>query len=96
MHHSAPTQQGVREAIESFFTFVQEQPTLVPILLFGARDDPELASVTWKVQQEATERIASLLRGGVKSPYLSSPSHNQTLHFQAEFLKIGMHSLAEG
>ena len=74
---------------------VQEQPTLARVLLFGARGDPELAAVDWKVQQEATERIASLLRDGVKSPHLSSPSHNQTLHLRAEFLKIGIHGLAE-
>lgn len=95
MHHSAPAQQRVRKAIASFFIFVQEQPILARVLLFGARGDPELAAVDWKVQQEATERIASLLRGGVKSPHLSSPSHNQTLHLRAEFLKIGMHGLAE-
>ena len=76
-------------------SFVQEQPTLARVLLFGARGDPELAAVDWKVQQEATERIASLLRDGVKSPHLSSPSHNQTLHLRAEFLKIGIHGLAE-
>jgi AcrR family transcriptional regulator len=95
MQHSAPAQQRVREAIASFFIFVQEQPTLARVLLFGARGDPELAAVDWKVQQEATERIASLLRDGVKSPHLSSQSHNQTLHLRAEFLKIGIHGLAE-
>jgi AcrR family transcriptional regulator len=95
MHRSAPSQQRVREAIASFFIFVQEQPTLARVLLFGARGDPELAAVDWKVQQEATERIASLLRDGVKSPHPSSRSHNQTLHLRAEFLKIGMHGLAE-
>ena len=52
-------------------------------------------TVDWKVQQEATERIASLLGDGVKSPHLSSPSHNKTLHLRAEFLKIGIHGLAE-
>lgn len=95
LQHSAPAHQRVREAIASFFIFVQEQPTLARVLLFGARGDPELAAVDWKVQQEATERIASLLRDGVKSPHLSSPSHNQTLHLRAEFLKIGIHGLAE-
>lgn len=95
LQHSAPAHQRVREAIASFFIFVQEQPTLARVLLFGARGDPELAAVDWKVQQEATERIANLLRDGVKSPHLSSPSHNQTLHLRAEFLKIGIHGLAE-
>jgi AcrR family transcriptional regulator len=95
MHHSAPIQQRVREAIASFFIFVQEQPTLARVLLFGARGDPELAAIDWKVQQEATERIASLLCDGVKSPQPSSPSHNQFVHLRAEFLKIGMHGLAE-
>ncbi len=95
MHHSAPAQQRVREAIASFFIFVQEQPILARVLLFGARGDPELAAIDWKVQQEATERIASLLRNGVKNPHSSSPSHNQTLHLQTEFLKVGIHGLAE-
>ena len=95
MHHSAPIQQRVREAIASFFIFVQEQPTLARVLLFGARGDPELAAIDWKVQQEATERIASLLCDGVKSPQPSSPSHNEFVHLRAEFLKIGMHGLAE-
>lgn len=95
MHHSAPSQQRVRKAIASFFIFVQEQPTLARVLLFGARGESELAAVDWQVQQEATERIASLLRDGDKSPQQSFPSQNQTLHLQAEFLKIGMHGLAE-
>ena len=95
MHRTAPAHDRVREAIESFFSFVQEQPTFARVLLFGAKGEPELAAVDWKVQQEATARIAALLDSGAPRSHRASPTHDQALHLQAEFLKRGMHGLAE-
>jgi AcrR family transcriptional regulator len=86
--------QRVREIVESFFTFVEEKPTFAKVLLFGAKGEPDLVAIDWKIQQEATLRLVSLLGGEIKRR-TDTPKRDQILYLQAEFLKRGMNGLAE-
>jgi AcrR family transcriptional regulator len=94
MRRDAPLHHRVRDTIDSFFAFVEEKPAFARVLLFGAKGEPELATIDWEVQQEATARLAALMRGDVK-PHMVASGHDHDLHLQAEFLKQGMHGLAE-
>jgi AcrR family transcriptional regulator len=94
MRRNAPLHHRVRDTIDSFFAFVEEKPAFARVLLFGAKGEPDLATIDWEVQQEATARLATLMSSNVKSRMVTS-GHNHNLHLQAEFLKQGMHGLAE-
>jgi AcrR family transcriptional regulator len=89
MHAEAPPAARIRAAVDAFFAYVEHQPAQARVLLLAARGEPELRDAFHAVQEEATARIASLLAA---EPQLRDAPD---LLLLAEFVKCGMHGLAE-
>jgi AcrR family transcriptional regulator len=89
MSADAPPGARMRTAVEAFFAYVEHKPARARVLLFAARGEPELQDAFDAVQEEATARIASLLAA---EPQLRDAPD---LLLLAEFVKRGMHGLAE-
>jgi AcrR family transcriptional regulator len=94
MAAEAPAEQRVRAAVDAFFSFVEERPATARVLLSIPRGEPELVEAARLVQAEATARIAELLAA---EPALFAGRRDRRRHIEllAEFLKVGMHGLAE-
>jgi AcrR family transcriptional regulator len=82
-------EQKFRRAIDAFLQFVEREPDAARVLLMVPRGDPVAAKLSRKVQVGASAGIASLL---VASMPGSAPWR---LHAAAEFLKEGLHAVAE-
>jgi hypothetical protein len=94
MGRDAPIEERIRAAIDVFFAYVEERPAAARVLLVVPRGEPALAEVSRRVQAEATAGIAALLAA---EPGLlaGAPDRERRLELVTEFLKQGMHGVAE-
>jgi AcrR family transcriptional regulator len=90
----APLEARLRTAVDAFFAFVEEHPYAARVLLVAPRGEPELQDASREVQAEATRRIAALLVGEPRLLH-GAPDRERQLELFTEFLKQGMHGLAE-
>ena len=85
----ASREQRFRFAIEAFFRFADEHPEAMRVLLLIPQTSATAAMLSKKVQAGATAGIASFLH------MLCRPMESRKLDAAAEFLKAGLHALAE-
>jgi len=85
----ASREQRFRFAIEAFFRFADEHPEAMRVLLLIPQTSATAAMLSKKVQAGATAGIASFLH------MLCRPMESGKLDAAAEFLKAGLHALAE-
>jgi AcrR family transcriptional regulator len=94
MSLDAPLPARIRTAIDAFWAYVAERPAAVQVLFVIPRGEPDLRPQWDRVQAEVTETIAGML---VSEPGLlaGEPDREVRLELFTEFLKKGMHGLAE-
>src|SRR5919197_1194434 len=94
MAADAPAEQRIRTGIDAFFAFVEERPSAARVLLFTPVGEPELVDAAREVQAGATAAIAALLVG---EPGLLAdvPERERRIELITEFMKQGLHGLAE-
>src|SRR4051794_29162592 len=94
MAAEAPLEERLRTAFDAFFAFVEERPAAARVLLVTHRGARELQDASRDVQAEATARITALLAA---EPELlpDAPDRERRLELFAEFMKQGIHGLAE-
>jgi hypothetical protein len=94
MAAEAPAEQRIRTGIDAFFAFVEERPSAARVLLFTPVGEPELVDAAREVQAGATAAIAALLVG---EPGLLAdvPERERRIELITEFMKQGLHGLAE-
>jgi AcrR family transcriptional regulator len=91
---AAPLSDRIRAAIDAFWRYVEDRPAAVHVLLVIPRGEPELRPQWNRVQTEVTETIAGMLIS--ERELLAHESDRETrLELFTEFLKKGMHGLAE-
>jgi AcrR family transcriptional regulator len=94
MGTEAPLEARIRTAVEAFFAYVEEHPAAARVLLVLPRGEPELVEPSRRVQAEATGAISALL--AAEAGLLAGARHRaRRLELMTEFLKQGMHGLAE-
>ena len=82
-------EQKFRRAVDAFLQFVEGQPDAARVLLMVPRDDTAAAKISREVQAGAAAGIAALLAAVMPG----SPSWRRRA--AAEFLKEGLHAVAE-
>jgi AcrR family transcriptional regulator len=89
-----PLEARIRAAITAFFSYVRDHPARARVLLVTPRGDPELADAARQVQAGATAALAALLAA---EPELlaGQPQRERRLELFTEFIKQGLHGLAE-
>jgi AcrR family transcriptional regulator len=92
------SQQGlasrVRAGVEAFFVFAEKNPAAIRILLSPYQDDKRLCRAIQGIHGEATASITKMiLDAGVTVP--ENEMGIEQLKIQAEFVKQGLHALAE-
>jgi AcrR family transcriptional regulator len=94
MAADAPPEQRVRSAIEAFFVFVEQRPSAARVLLFTPVGEPELVEAARQVQTGATAALSALLvaEGDLLA---GAPDRELRLELLTEFMKQGLHGLAE-
>ena len=94
MAADAPPDRRIRTGIEAFFAFVEERPSAARVLLFTPVGEPELVDAAREVQAGATAALAALL---VSEPNLlaGAPDRERRIELLTEFMKQGLHGLAE-
>jgi AcrR family transcriptional regulator len=86
--------ERIRAGVEAFFIFAEENPAAIRILLSPPKDEKKLYRAIQAVQDEATASIMKmLLAAGLRIP--DSEAGAEQLRIQAEFIKQGLHALAE-
>jgi AcrR family transcriptional regulator len=86
--------QRIRAGVEAFFVFAEENPAAIKILLSPPMDEKKLYRALQAVQDEATVSITKmLLRVGLRIP--NNAAGAKQLRIQVEFIKRGLHALAE-
>jgi AcrR family transcriptional regulator len=90
----ASLRERFRAAINAFWTYVTERPAAVQVLFVIPRGEPDLRPHWDRVQAEVTETISGML---ISEPDLlaGEPDREDRLVLFTEFLKKGMHGLAE-
>jgi AcrR family transcriptional regulator len=94
MLQDAPARERIREAVDRFFRFVEEKPALARVLLIGSEGAPELAAVDRAVQQDASEQLTAILQAAIQQEGRHTGDEDR-FTLQVEFIKLGMHGLAE-
>jgi hypothetical protein len=94
MDADAPADERIRTAIDAFFGYAERNPAKARVLLFAWRGEPELHGAAEAIQAEATARLAALLAAESEHGRRSS-DRELTLQLRMEFVKTGMHGLAE-
>jgi AcrR family transcriptional regulator len=94
MASDAPFEERIRAAVAEFFSFVEEHPEAARVLLTPPRGDPEVEADSRRVQREATAALTDLLAA---EPRLLAGSRDRRrrLELCTDFIKSGMHGLAE-
>jgi len=82
-------EEKFRRAVDVFLEFVERDPNAARVLLMVPQGDPVAARLSRKVQAGASAGIASLLVASMRG----SPPWR--LQATAEFLKAGLHAIAE-
>lgn len=86
--------QRLRAGVEAFFVFAGHNPAAIRILLSPPRDVKRLYKAIQKIQDEATQSIlATMLQAGVDPA--KGEDADLRLTIQVEFIKRGLHALAE-
>jgi AcrR family transcriptional regulator len=94
MGRDAPAEQRVRAAIDAFFGYVEEHPAAARVLFTAPKGEPDLFDAARAVQTEAATRIAALF--AAEPGLLPDVSDRERrIEMFVEFLKQGMHGLAE-
>lgn len=84
----------IRAGVEAFFRFAENNPAVIRVLLSPPRDERKLYRSVQTIQDEATKSIVRMIvAAGVQTP--GSPTDTQKLTVQVEFIKRGLHALAE-
>ncbi|WP_342360521.1 helix-turn-helix domain-containing protein [Terrarubrum flagellatum] len=84
----------LRAAVDAFFLFAEEQPARARVLISTPKGVPELHEAVTAIQDEATRALAALLIAE-HDLLPEAPDRSQRLLLTMEFLKAGMHGLAE-
>jgi AcrR family transcriptional regulator len=94
MAADAPAGSRIRAGVEAFFDFVEQRPSAARVLLFTPVGEPEVVDAAREVQAGATAAIAALL---MAEPDLfpKTPDRERRIELVAEFMKQGLHGLAE-
>lgn len=82
-------QQQMRAGVDSFFSFVEERPTAAHVMFVVGRSEPEAVEISNRIQRDVTVSLSRLL--GAILPQEKAWKRSAT----AEFLKRGLHALAE-
>jgi AcrR family transcriptional regulator len=94
MSAKAPAEQRVRAAVDAFFSFVEQRPATASVLLAIPKGEPDLVEAAQAVQRQATAGIVDLL--AAESQLFPGARHRRRrIELVAEFIKVGMHGLAE-
>jgi AcrR family transcriptional regulator len=90
----APLADRFRAAIDAFWSYVEDRPAAVQVLFVIPRGEPELRPQWDRVQAEVTETLSGML---ISEPGLLAhePDREARLELFTEFLKKGLHGLAE-
>jgi hypothetical protein len=84
----------IRAGVEAFFLFAEENPAAILILLSPPRSEKKLYQTLQTIQDEATQSITQMILGpGVQ--VRETDSDFEQLKIQVEFIKQGLHALAE-
>ena len=94
MAADASGEARIRTAIEAFFAFVEERPEAARVLLVTPFGERELADDARRVQAGASARLAALL-AAEPSFLAGARDRERRLELYVEFLKAGLHGLAE-
>ena len=94
MGADAPVEARVHAGVEAFFAYVEEKPAAARVLLVTHRGTPELQEAASRVQTEASARLVALL-AAERELFAGAPDRERRLGLFVEFLKQGMHGLAE-
>jgi AcrR family transcriptional regulator len=94
MAADAPAGERIRSAIDAFFAFVEERPAAARVLLFTPVGESELVDAAREVQAGATAALTALL---VAEPglFAGAPDRERRVELLTEFMKQGLHGLAE-
>lgn len=86
-------EERVRAALLGFFTSAGAAPYAMRVLLGVSRGEPELEALSLAIQTEVTDTLLALLLSMLPGP---PPAAAQAeLRLQLEFIKQGLHGLAE-
>jgi Tetracyclin repressor-like, C-terminal domain len=94
MSRDAPPEDRIRAAVDGFFSYVELHPSAARVLFTAPKGEPDLLDAAKAVQTEAAARITALFAA---EPGLlpDVPDRARRLELFVEFLKQGMHGLAE-
>jgi AcrR family transcriptional regulator len=86
--------ERIRTGVEAFFVFAEQNPAAIRILLSPPKNEKKLYRAIQAVQDEATASIMKmLLAAGLRIP--NNQAATGRLRIQVEFIKQGLHALAE-
>jgi AcrR family transcriptional regulator len=86
--------ERIRIGVEAFFVFAEENPAAIRILLSPPKDEKKLYRAIQALQDEATASIMKMvLASGLRVP--NNQGGARRLRIQVEFIKQGLHALAE-
>ena len=94
MAADAPAGQRIRTGIDAFFAFVEQRPSAARVLLFTPVGEPELVDAAREVQAGATAAIGALL-AAEPDLFAGTPDRERRIELLTEFMKQGLHGLAE-
>ena len=94
MAGAGPLEERLRAAVETFFAYVEEEPARARILLIVPRGEPELRALVTAIQDEATQGLTGLLVAE-DALFQGESDRAGRLMLVAEFMKSGLHGLAE-
>jgi AcrR family transcriptional regulator len=84
----------IRAGVGAFFRFAETNPAVIRVLLSPPRHERKLYRAVQAIQDEATNSIVRMIiAAGVRTP--GSPTDTQKLTVQVEFIKRGLHAVAE-
>jgi AcrR family transcriptional regulator len=86
--------ERIRIGVEAFFVFAEANPAAIRILLSPPKDEKKLYRAIQALQDEATASIMKMvLASGLRVP--NNQGGARRLRIQVEFIKQGLHALAE-
>jgi len=94
MAADAPPRERVRAAVEAFFAYAEERPAAVRVLLAGHRGDAALDRESARIQRQVTARLRDVL-AAEPGLWAGAPDRDLRLEVVIEYMKAGLHGLAE-
>lgn len=86
-------EERLRAALRAFFTYVGGHPQAMRVLLVTPRGEPALEVLAASIQEEVTTALLALLLPLL--PQAPGAAEMRRLRLQMEFVKQGIHGLAE-